>query len=83
MNKLLQRGFKRRGEERLFTRACNDSTRGNVLRHKKGRFRLDTRRKCFNMRVVRDWKRLPREVGDSLFLEVFWTRVHGALNILV
>lgn len=35
------------------------------------------------MRVVRDWKRLPREVGDSLFLEVFWTRVHGALNILV
>ena len=34
-------------------------------------------------RVVRCWNRLPREAVDDLFLEVFKTRLDGALGNLV
>ena len=37
----------------------------------------------FFMRVVRCWNRLPREAVDALSLEVFMTRLDGALGSLV
>jgi len=37
----------------------------------------------FAMRVVRCWKRLPREVVDASSLDVFKTRLDGALGNLV
>ncbi|KFW70780.1 hypothetical protein AS28_06763, partial [Pygoscelis adeliae] len=55
----------------------------NGFKLKKGRFRLDTRKKFFTMRVVRHWKRLPREVMDAPSLEVFKARLDGALSNLV
>ncbi|KFQ01129.1 hypothetical protein N330_09033, partial [Leptosomus discolor] len=48
-----------------------------------GRFRLDTRKKFFTLRVVRHWNRLPKEVVDAPSLEVFKTRLDGALGNLV
>ncbi|KFW73217.1 hypothetical protein AS28_06556, partial [Pygoscelis adeliae] len=50
---------------------------------KEGRFRLDTRKELFTLRVVRHWNRLPREVVDAPSLEVFKARLDGALSNLV
>jgi len=65
--------------EGLFTWACSDRTRGNVIKLKEGRFTLDIRRKFFTMRVVRPWHRLPREAVGALFK----ARLDGALSNLV
>ena len=50
---------------------------------REGRFRLDIREKFFTKRVVRCLSGLPREVVDALSLEVFKTRLDGALGSLV
>ncbi|KFQ96936.1 hypothetical protein Y956_09121, partial [Nipponia nippon] len=50
---------------------------------KKGRFRLDIRKKFFTMGVVRHWSRLPREAVDAPSLEVFKARLDRALSNLV
>ncbi|KFQ99181.1 hypothetical protein Y956_03703, partial [Nipponia nippon] len=55
----------------------------NGFELKKGRFRLDIRKKFFTMRVVKHWNRLPREVVDAPSLEVFKARLDGALSNLV
>ncbi|KAK4806748.1 hypothetical protein QYF61_022167 [Mycteria americana] len=77
------KGAYRKDEEGLFIRECSDRTRGNGFKLKEGRFRLDMRKKFFMVRVLRDWKRLPREVVDAPSLEVFKARLDGAFSSLI
>ncbi|KGL93292.1 hypothetical protein N301_11314, partial [Charadrius vociferus] len=77
------KGAYRRAGEGLFTGACSDRMRGNGYKLEEGRFRLNVRKKFFALRVVRHWKRLPREVVEAPSLEVFKARLDMALGNLV
>lgn len=68
---LVPEGRYKRDGERLLTRACSDKTRGNAFKLNEGRFRSDTWKKFFLVRVVRHLHRLPREAVADPSLEVF------------
>ncbi|KFR00597.1 hypothetical protein Y956_07182, partial [Nipponia nippon] len=78
----LKGAYKKDGD-RLFSKVCCNRTRGNGFKLKEGRFRLNTRKTFFTMRVVKHWNRLPREVVDAPSLETFKDRLDRALSNLI
>ena len=77
------KGAYRKDGDKLFSRACCDRTRGNGFKLREGSCRLDIRKKCFTVRVVRQWKRFPREVVGAPSLETFKVKLDRTLSKLI
>ena len=80
----LKGAYKQEGRQ-LFTRGDKSRTRGNGVKLKEGRLRLDVRGKLLTERVGRCWNSCPERLWmpcPSLILEVLKARLDGALGSL-
>ena len=50
---------------------CGDRTRGNSQKVQHRKFYINVCKNFFTVMVTEHWKRLPREVVESLSLEIF------------
>ena len=81
-SKYFKGAYKQEGNQ-IFTQSDSDRTKGNALKLKEWRFRLDARGKFFTEGVERHRHSLPREAVDTSSLEVFKARLDGTLCSLM
>uniref|UniRef100_A0A8B9I3M3 Reverse transcriptase domain-containing protein n=1 Tax=Anser brachyrhynchus TaxID=132585 RepID=A0A8B9I3M3_9AVES len=77
----LAKGSEEAGD--LFTVNTSDRTRGNDVKLRRGKFRLDIRKRFFTERVVAHWNRLPRDAVTAPSLSEFKKRLDCALSHMV
>jgi len=81
-SKYLQGGCQEDGA-RIFSVVPSNRTKGNGHKLKPRKFQLNMRKNFLPLRVTEPWHRLPREVVESLSLEIFKPRLDKFLCSLL
>ncbi|KAK4827811.1 hypothetical protein QYF61_021803 [Mycteria americana] len=77
------KGGSRWGGADLLSLVTSDRTRGNGMKLRQGKLRLDIRKRFFTERVVGHWNRLPREVVMAPSLSEFKEHLNDTLSHMV
>jgi len=68
--KYLKRGGRQMDETRFFSEVCSNRTKSNGPKLEHRKFHTNTRKKFSIVRVMEQWKWLPREIVESPSMEI-------------